>query len=326
MTSTSAAPRPAAVLCLAFNRPRSFERVLQALRAAGPREYFISIDGPRPHRPDDTALCAEVRRLAEGIDWATQLHLKVPEQNLGCGPAVSAAITWALSQVPQVIIIEDDCLPDPSFLRFCDELLERYRDDERVMQICGTNWGAAPARFGGHSYAFTSFAPIWGWATWRRAWDLYDYELASWPRLKAAGMEKGMAVSDRFRRLLERDWAMVREGQGTWDHQWQYSVLRHHGLSICPERNLVQNIGFSGDGTQITEPDRIFSRLPLEALEFPLRHPPEVVRSASVESVFEQVYWQKLGWPARSFRWLVRNPTLNTMLRLSLRKLLPRPA
>ncbi|MGH8518346.1 MAG: hypothetical protein ACREUE_12905, partial [Panacagrimonas sp.] len=113
---SSVAPS-AAVLCLAFNRPDCFSRTLEALKAAGPREYFIAVDGPRPSRPADAVACAEVRRLAQGVDWATRLELKLEERNLGCGPAISAAISWALSKVPEVIIIEDDCLPDPSFLR-----------------------------------------------------------------------------------------------------------------------------------------------------------------------------------------------------------------
>jgi len=318
-------PAPTPVLLLAFVRPDLLAQVLESLRQGGPRELFISIDGPREHRPGEAGKVAEVRRLAESIDWATRVHIKAEPRNLGCGPAVSSAIDWALSQVPELIIIEDDCLPDPSFLRFCDELLPRYRDDRRVMQICGTNWGAAPQRFAGYSYAFTSFAPIWGWATWRRAWALNDYELSSWPRLKQSGLHEGMAVSPRFRRMLERDWQAVLDGHGTWDHQWQYSVLRHHGLSICPERNLVKNLGFREDGTQHSSSCRIFSRLQAEQLDFPLRHPPEVARSAAVESVFERVYWQKLGWPPRLFNRLVANPWLNATIRKAWRNFLPRP-
>lgn len=318
--------KPTPVLFLAFNRPDLFIQVSAAVAQAGAREVFVSIDGPRPGRPDDAARCAEVRALAEALGWATAVHLKAEPTNLGCGPAVSSAISWALNQRPEIIVIEDDCLPDPSFLLFCDELLERYRDDERVMQICGTHWGAAAERFASHSYAFTSFAPIWGWATWRRAWSLYDYALDSWPQIKASGRAEGMAVSKRFRRLLEQDWERVRAGQGTWDHQWQYSVLRQHGLSVCPARNLVKNIGFGGDGTQLQERDRIFSRLPLEQMDFPLKHPPEVLRSVGVESVFERVYWQKLGWPSQVFRWLVRNPWLSRIIRNVWRNLLPRPS
>lgn len=322
--ASSAAPS-AAVLCLAFNRPDCFARTLEALKAAGPREYFIAVDGPRTHRPADAVACAEVRRLAQSVDWATCLELKLEERNLGCGPAISAAISWVLSKVPEVIIIEDDCLPDPSFLRLCDELLARYRDDTRVMQIGGSNWGAAPDRFAGHSYAFTSFAPVWGWATWRRAWELYDFALDSWPRFKSSGLAEGMSVSPRFRRMLEQDWENVLAGRGTWDHQWQYAVLRHHGLSVCPARNLVQNIGLAEGGTQLQSADRILSRVPLQQLDFPLSHPPEVARSASVESVFEQVYWQKFGWPARIYRSLVRMPVMGPLLRDVARAVVRRP-
>lgn len=322
---SSAAP-PAPVLCLAFNRPDCFSRTLEALKRAGPREYFIAVDGPRANRPADAVACDEVRRLARSVDWAARLNLKLEERNLGCGPAISAAISWALSRVPEVIIIEDDCLPDPSFLRLCDELLARYRDDTRVMQIGGSNWGAAPARFAGHSYAFTSFAPVWGWATWRRAWELYDFALESWPRVRSSGLAEGMSVSPRFRRMLEQDWENVLAGRGTWDHQWQYTVLRHHGLSVCPARNLVQNIGFAGGGTQLQSADRILSRVRLEHLEFPLSHPPEVAHSASVESVFEQVYWQKFGWAARIYRWVIRVPVLGPLLRRVARAVVPRPA
>jgi hypothetical protein len=318
--------KPAAVLCLTFNRPDLFERVIAALQNGGSRELFIAIDGPREDRPDDVARCDQVRELAESINWASSINLKVEKHNLGCGPAVSAAISWALSKVPEIIIIEDDCLPDRSFLGFCDELLERYRDDERIMQIGGTNWGAATERYAGYSYAFTSFAPIWGWATWRRAWQLYDYELASWPRIEATGMAEGMAVSRRFLNLLKRDWETVRSGGGTWDHQWQYSVLRHHGLNICPEKNLVKNIGFGGGGTQMAGQDRIFSTLVLQSLSFPLVHPPEIARNVSVESVFENVYWQKFGWPFRLFQWVVRSPRLSGIVRKMLRKILPRPS
>jgi hypothetical protein len=318
--------KPAPVLCLGFNRPDLFARVLAEISRAGPREVFVSVDGPRPGRPDESAQRERVVRIARAIDWAENVHFNVLEANLGCGRAVSSAISWALGQVEELIIFEDDCLPHPSFLRMCDELLERYRDDERVMQISATNWGASQRGFAGYSYAFCSFAPVWGWATWRRAWELNDYTLDSWPRLKATGLVKGMSIDPKFRRLLERDWERVLAGGGTWDHQWQYSVLRNHGLSVIPARNLVVNIGFRADGTQLQGEDRFFSNLPLEALEFPLRHPDEAIRNPTVEAVFARVYWQKLGWPGRLFRWLVRDPRINRVIRTAVRRALPRPS
>jgi hypothetical protein len=310
------------VLFLAFNRPELLERVVKNLSSGGKRKVFASIDGPREDHPGEAERCARVREIVEAIDWASELQVKAERTNLGCGPAVSSAISWALSTEPEIIVVEDDTLPDPSFLLFCDELLERYRDDERVMQIAGTNWGATSGRYGGSSYAFTSFAPIWGWATWRRAWELYDYTLDSWPRVKTSGLASGMAVSDRFRRLLERDWDLVRAGGGTWDHQWQYAVMRHHGLSVSPAANMVINIGQGANATQQRgESDRIVSSFKLQAIEFPLRHPPEVARSPSVESVFERVYWQKFGPLGRLYRSMT-----NERMRRVLRPVVPPPS
>lgn len=321
----SPAPR-AAVLLLAFNRPHCLAPVVEALRAGGERRIFVAIDGPRASRPDEAARCAEVRAIAERIDWAAPLQVKAETANLGCGPAVTTAISWALSQVESLIILEDDCVPDPSFFPFCDQMLQRYRDDERVMQIGGSNWGAARPRFAGASYAFTAFAPVWGWATWRRAWSLYDYRLESWPRVRDSGQAAGMSITPRFRRMLEREWDIVRAGGGTWDHQWQYAVLRHHGLNVCPSRNLIRNIGFDASGTQLQSADRILSRVPLESLDFPLVHPQEVAPSASVESVFESVYWQKFGWPADVYRGLIRLPLVGRGIRAAARALVPRPS
>jgi hypothetical protein len=317
---TDGTPNRAPVLLLAFNRPDLLERVIAGIRGTGERAVFASIDGPRPDHPEDRKRCAAVRRIVEGIDWATELRLKAEETNLGCGRAVSEAITWALGQVPEIIVLEDDCLADPSFLRFCDEMLDRYRADRRVMHVAGTNWGADRARYGDDSYAFTSFAPIWGWATWRRAWELNDHELQSWRRMRLSGTSMEVPLSRRFRRLLEREWDLVLAGHGTWDHQWQYSVIRHGGLSISPAANMVVNLGFRADATQLATEDRIFSSLPLEAMSFPLRHPRGMTRNESVEAVFERIYWQKLGWHRHLYR------ALTPKLRSVARRLAPRPS
>jgi hypothetical protein len=126
--------------------------------------------------------------------------------------------------------------------------------------------------------------------------------------------------------VLSRDWDKVRRDGGTWDYQWQYTVLRHRGLSACPERNLVKNIGFRQDATQLAQPDRVFSRLPLERLSFPLRHPPEVGRNAVVDAVFERIYWQKRGWPAELYAQIGRNPRVDRIVRGLTRRLLPPPS
>lgn len=307
--------RPAPVLLLGFNRPDLFSKVLEAVRAAQPRELFVSLDGPRESNPADVARCDEVRRIAEAVDWAPALHVNARDRNLGCGLAVSSGISWAMSRSDRVIVLEDDCLPDLSFFRFCDELLERFADDERVMQIAGCNWGASPERYGGYSYAFNSFAPVWGWATWRRAWELYDYRLESWPRFKRSGLLGGIALSRRFRSMMRYEWDVVHAGGGTWDHQWQYAVMRNSGLSVSPSRNLCINLGFRGDATNLNDADYVFSKLPLESLDFPLRNPPEVARNPAVDALFETVYWHKMGRPFRVYRRLVRNERVRRSVR-----------
>lgn len=308
------------VLCLAFNRPDLFANAVEAVRAAGPRDLFVSIDGPRPGNSDDERLCAEVRQLAEKLDWQGTVRIKAEEQNLGLGPGVSSAITWALGEHPEVIVLEDDLVPDPSFFAYCDELLDRYRDDERVMHICGTNWGTPRERFAGSSYAFTNFAPTLGWATWRRAWDLYDFKLESWPQVKASGVGEGFGVPPRFRRLLHRDWDLVHAGGGNWDYQWHYTVMRHHGLAAIPECNLIRHLGARPDATNFQGEDRFLDLLPLESLGFPLRHPAEVAPNARVEATFDRTYWQKRGWPGAVFRRVVREPRLNAAIRALVRR------
>ena len=306
---------PAPVLLLGFNRPDLFAQLLEVVRAAGPRMLLIALDGPRPGNARDARDCEQVRRLAEEVDWAPTVHLNTRERNLGCGPAVSSAISWAFELVERAIVLEDDCLPDGTFFPFCDELLERYADDERVMQIAATNWGASRRRYQGWSYGFSAFAPVWGWATWRRAWRLYEYRLDSWPRFKREGLLDGLPISRRFRALMRYEWDTVHAGGGTWDHQWQYAVMRNSALSVSPSRNLCVNLGFRADATNLSEPDYVFAKLPLETLELPVRHPPEVARNPAIDALFEKVYWHKLAPAIRLYRKLVRDERVRRQVR-----------
>jgi hypothetical protein len=302
------------VLLLGFNRPDLLADNLEVIRGVQARDLYISLDGPRSSSPTDAERCRDVRRLAEAVDWTT-VKVNAREANLGCGPAVSSGISWALEQTERLIIIEDDCLPDPSFFAFCDELLERYADDERVMQIAGCNLGAAQERYLGGSYAFTSFSPVWGWATWRRAWEHYEFRMDSWPRFAESGLFDGLPISKRFRGLMRYEWNRVHAHGDQWDHQWQYAVMRNSAFSVSPSRNLVINVGFRPDATNIAEPDYVYSNLPHESMDFPLRHPPEVARNPSVEGVFETIYRKKMSGPIRLYRRLVRNERIRKAVR-----------
>lgn len=235
------------VLLIGFNRPDTIRRVFEAIRTVRPSQLFIALDGPRSDVPADERLCREAAAVSSAVDWRCDLHTLVRDRNLGCGRAVSGAITWFFGQVQEGIILEDDCLPDPSFFRFCAELLDHYRDTTRIMHISGNNFLFGRKR-GFGSYYYSCFTYNWGWATWRHAWRHYDHLLA-----------------DPSRR------------SDNWDHQWRLSVQRAGGLAVLPNVNLVTNIGCGRpDATHTTELDSRYSELPSASIRFPLRHPRRV--------------------------------------------------
>lgn len=230
----------------------------------------------------------------QAVDWPCEVHWNLREHNLGCGPAMAQGIGWVFDHVDRAIILEDDCFPDPTFFTFCDELLERYKDDSRVMQIAGSNLSAPIGAFGGSSYSFASFPLVWGWATWRRAWNLYDFEMKTWPEFRDNGMLGGLHARPQRRAQLRREWNHIHAGNGTWDHQWQYAVMSQHGFSIYPSTNLISNLGFREDATQTTGAGSM-AAIPVKAMEFPLIHPPLVAHNPRVEKFLEREVLRAIG-------------------------------
>ena len=237
------------VLFLIFNRPETTFRVFEAIRAYQPEDLFIAADGPRPHVSTDAARCAEVRTVAEKVDWRCRVHTLFREKNLGCKYAPSGAITWFFDQIEEGIILEDDCLPSPDFFRFCEEMLERYRDNEKVMHIGGTNFQDGIMR-GDGSYYFSVFTNIWGWASWRRAWRYFLPEMDDFPVYFNSG-----AIRKRFQGHPYMQWRFLRLFRkcyehslyfiDVWDYPWTYALFKKDALGIVPNYNLVSNIGES---------------------------------------------------------------------------------
>lgn len=281
------APPIAPVAIFVFNRPDLTQRLFEVIRAVRPPVLFVSADGPRADRPEDEQLCRETRQIVQSIDWPCEVHWNLRETNLGCGPAMSQGIGWVFDHVDRAILLEDDCIPDPAFFSFCDEMLERYKDDTRIMQIAGSNIQAPAAAFHGASYSYASFPFIWGWATWRRAWELYDFEMGSWPAFRDNGMIDGLHAGRRHRFQLRHQWNRVFAGERTWDHQWQYTVLSQHGLSVYPSANMISNFGFRPDATQ-TFGAGSMAEIPTEPIEFPLVHPLLVAHNPRLEKYFER--------------------------------------
>lgn len=237
------------VLLIGFNRPDHFRELLQALRGAQPGKIYIAADGPRAGHPTDATRCAATRALVQTIDWPAEIHTRFCEQNLGCAKAVSSAINWFFATETAGIILEDDCLPAPDFFSYCAIMLQLYQDQPEVMHISGTNLGAPAAAFGGAAYGFSRLPLIWGWATWRRAWQKYRLELAeaavpSWQSLRSCGLALPYAYA--LRHALR---AVASGKVGTWDYQWVLALLQNRGRCITPRENLIRNIGFDSQGT-----------------------------------------------------------------------------
>ena len=270
-----------------FRRPETTARVLEAIRAARPPLLLVVADGPRTNRPDDAPACAATRALIDGVDWPCEVRREYATANMGCRRRVASGLAWVFGQVPEAIILEDDCVPDQTFFAFCDQLLERYRDDPRVAQISGAN-NQKGRRRGTHSYFFSRYNNVWGWASWRRVFDRYDVDMHRWPELRDAHWLAGVLDDQRMVRFWTQQFQAVYEGRiDTWDYQWIFSTWLHSMLSLVPNRNLVRNIGF-GAGASHTPAQDPFANDRLEPIDFPLDHPPDVTRDHQADRFTER--------------------------------------
>lgn len=293
----------APVVFIVYNRRDTAERVFQSIRQARPRRLFVIAGGPRADRPDDAANCVAVRALFETVDWDCELLPRYAPENLGCKKTISAGLHWVFEQTDRAIILEHDCLPHPTFYRYCDELLDRYRDDERVMMLSGDNYMFG-RRVTPYSYYFTRVPHIWGWATWRRAWRHYDGALKGWPEIRDAGLFRGFRVDEGYRRAMLNSFEeLSRYDRDIWDVQWAFTCWAQGGLSVAPAHNLVSNIGF-GPGAGYTTRINRFAHMATAPLEFPLTHPPHVLpnwRADALDARLNAALWRKLWDFARYF-------------------------
>jgi hypothetical protein len=259
-----------------FNRPELTAQVFETIRDARPARLFVIADGPRADAPGDVERCAAARAVLDGVDWDCRVSWNTADRNLGVGRRVASGLAWVFRQVREAIVLEDDCLPDPTFFRFCDGLLESCRDDERVMMISGTNplerWKADA-----QSFHFSATGSHWGWATWARAWRHYDFGMTTVPdRGLLAALTSRLGDPERAA-LATRLCTMVRDGLiDSWDVQWTVCQLLRGGLAVVPSVNLVRNAGFGPAATHTRNRLSLGSFLARGSMAFPLTPPPSV--------------------------------------------------
>lgn len=255
------------VLFIIFNRPDVTRQVFDRIRAAKPSRLYVAADGPRPDRESDAVLCRQAREVVTEIDWECNVRTLFSDANKGCRAAVSGAINWFFEQEEEGIILEDDCLPHPDFFYFCDTLLARYRHDERIHAVTGTNqqmgqkWGEA-------SYYFSRRASVWGWASWRRFWQRYDVDLKRYSA-DAASAQLKKIFDDPF---LAAAWTQIfhdvkANKVDTWDYQLSFTAFFENSLCATPNVNLISNIGFGADATHTFDTANEYANLPATGMD-----------------------------------------------------------
>ncbi len=262
------------VAFIIFNRPDTTERVFAEIAKAKPPKLLVVGDGARINREGEATKVAATRAIIDRVDWPCAVLTNFSEVNLGCKRRVSSGLDWVFEQVEEAIILEDDCLPHPTFFRFCQELLEKYQDDQRVGMISGDNF-QFDYRLNDDSYYFSKNSHIWGWATWRDRWlNSYDVELRKWPLVRDSNLLQDMlherAMVGKWSNIFEDVYS---EKIDTWDYQWVFANLVQGRVNVMPNVNLISNIGFGRQDATHTLEHSDEADIPTCAMNFPLKHP-----------------------------------------------------
>lgn len=264
------------ILLLIFNRPDVTLEIFNAVKKAQPKRLYIAADGPRSNRQGESKLCNQARDIINHVDWDCEVFTLFRDENLGCKIAVTRSINWFFENEEEGIILEDDCLPDLSFFSFCENLLEKYRLDTRVMMISGFN--AFPEKHHENSYFFSRLGSVWGWASWKRAWKFYDIEMSAWPQIEESNLFEEMFQNERFVKERKSTYSQTyRNLINSWAYRWSFARLIHNGLSIIPSHNLIKNIGFGSEATHTKNINDKNSFIEISPLRLPLKHPPYMI-------------------------------------------------
>lgn len=304
-----------AILFLVFNRPDTTSKVFEAIRKAKPQRLYIGADGARTERIGEQELVTKVRKIAMVVDWPCEVKTLFRDKNIGCKNAVSEAITWFFNFEEEGIILEDDILPDPSFFPYCEALLERYRNDENVAMVSGCNMISERFELD-TSYFFSKYSHIWGWATWRRSWNLYDKDMTDWPNWSNNG---GLTAISDGSSHFEKYWQEIFHNTyagaiDTWDYQWNFRCWKYRHLSIIPKRPLVENIGFDERATHTTSaPTSYLKNNKIEGISLPLQHPLSVTLTPRIDNVISKTVY-KISFYFKVTQFVKSIPIIGTLL------------
>lgn len=304
-------PLKTAVLFLVFNRPETTKQVFEAIRKAKPPRLYVAADGARKEKNGDEEKVRQVREIATKIDWECEVKTLFRKENIGCGIAVSRAITWFFESEEQGIILEDDCLPSQSFFWFCEELLEKYKYDLRIWQVSGDNFQDGIKR-GDADYYFSKYNHIWGWATWRNRWEEFDVEIKKYGTLFGKKIISSIWSETKLQNYWLKQFTAVYKGRiDIWDYQWTYTTWSNNGLTILPNINLISNIGFGADATHSKDKNSKVPKLNEFGISYPMKHPIFIISDYEADlytnrnlfnqvNILRKIYRKIVQWIKRS--------------------------
>jgi len=289
------------VIFIIFKRPETTQKVFERIRQAKPPKLLVVADGPRPERSGEAEKSFEARLIIDQVDWECEVLKNYSATNLGCAKRVSSGLDWAFEQVEEAIILEDDCVPHPTFFRYCEELLERHRNDSRIGSISGQN-----VQFGRRrtqcSYYFSIYSHCWGWATWKRAWQHYDLHMNLWPEFKASQSLNTIFSDPKAVKSWSKTLQNIYEHPEdvTWDYQWLFTCWAQGFLTIVSDVNLTSNIGFGAGATHYaTHEASPYNNMLTERIEFPLKHPSFLIHHKLADDFTQNTLFDYYSFRAR---------------------------
>jgi len=268
------------VVLIIYHRPDLSRNLINYLRPVKPSNIYVVADGPKD--APDNASCETTRRVIKEIDWPCTVHKVYAKTNMGLHHRVVSGLNHVFKREKWAIILEDDLVIDPSFFRFCEQLLKKYENNDKIISISGNNFQFGKNKIK-ESYYFSRYVHSWGWATWKRAWDKYDDKLTDWDKLRHSNWLHSLLSSNILALYWGKIFDMVSEGQvDSWAYRWTYSSFRNNKLTIIPDRNLVSNLGYGAQATHTTRKSRVMG-METSKMIFPLKHPNKIQRNKNAD-------------------------------------------
>ena len=278
----------APITLITFNRPETTKRVFDVIREQKPSKLFLVSDGPRDGVVLDVERVEQTRVILNQVDWPCEVHRLYFETNQGCGKSLPMSLDWVFQSVDSSIILEDDCLPGVDFFRFCSELLIKYKSENKIFSI-GGHRNDGPDEIDGDSYFYSKYPAIWGWATWKNRWEVFDLEMKQWPMLSESNWLRNVLGQHKFELYWKRLFDKMATDHHVWDYALFYSCWLNKKINIRSKVNLIENIGFGSDATHTkTEQERSFTRR-IGEMPFSIIHPIELIVEDQTEHRIEWV-------------------------------------